>query len=183
MLLSSIRLITSLHVLQYASPDISPLSGCVNDARSFKAFLTDCLHVPGSQIMLLTNKTATRSAVLNTFQKHFTNNTNIDEGDAIVFFYAGHGSRVMAPEGWPAMDGKIETICPYDERMKDKDGDIYGIPDRTINIMFRDLAAKKGNNIVRSFTLSRLFYPAHFLWFSDCHLRLMSFGRHYTYNT
>lgn len=122
----------------------------MNDAKSFKAFITDYLHAPGSQIRLLMNESATRRNILDAFQNHLTDNAEIDEGDAIVFFYAGNGSRVRAPESWPSTDGMIETICPYDERMKDRDGKIiYGIPDRTINMMFRDLAAKKGNNIVR----------------------------------
>jgi hypothetical protein len=96
------------------------------------------------------NKGATRSAILDAFQKHFTTNTEVDEGDAIILFYAGHGSRVTVPDGWAATDGMIETLCPYDERTKDANGEeIYGIPDRTINVMLRDLAAKKGNNIVR----------------------------------
>jgi hypothetical protein len=100
------------------------------------------------------NKSATRAAIIDAFHKHLTTNTNIDEGDAILFFYAGHGTRVNAPEDWPATDGKIETLCPHDERMEDDKGDkICGIPDRTINAMLRELAAKKGDNIVRITTL------------------------------
>lgn len=122
------------------------------------AYLTQSLQVPESQIVSLTNETATRSAILDTFQKHLTNNTEIDNGDAIIFFYAGHGSRVEAPEGWPAIDGKIETICPYDERTYDQNGEmIQGISDRTINALFRGLAAKKGNNIVRKFIVMYIF--------------------------
>jgi hypothetical protein len=115
-----------------------------------KDFLTECLHVPDSQIVLLTNEHATRGAILDNFQKHFTTNPRIHKNDAIVLYYAGHGSRVPAPADWPATDGKIETLCPYDERITDENGEeIFGIPDRTINVLLRDLAAKKENNIVR----------------------------------
>jgi hypothetical protein len=104
--------------------------------------------------MLLTDKAATRIAILDTFRKHLTENNNVDAGDALIFFYAGHGSRVMTSDDWPATDGKIETICPYDER-KDENGQfIYGIPGRTMNGLFRRLAAIKGNNIVRVTALS-----------------------------
>jgi hypothetical protein len=141
-------------VAQYASPTIPCLRGSVNDAKAFKGFLTDRLHVPGVQIKLLLNKDATRSAILNTFQKHLTENPQIDEGDALIFFYAGHGSRIPAPGDWSTPDGMIETVCPYDERTKDEKGeDIHGIPDRSINAMFRELAAEKGDNIVRTITL------------------------------
>lgn len=140
-------------VAQYASPTIPYLRGSVNDAKSFKNFLTDRLHVPGAQIELLLNKDATRSAILTTFQKHLTENPEIDEGDALIFFYAGHGSHIPVPGDWSATDGMIETVCPYDERTKDEKGeDIHGIPDRSFNAMFRELAAKKGDNIVCTVT-------------------------------
>jgi hypothetical protein len=110
--------------------------------------------------MFLTNKDATRDAILTAFRQHLTTNDWIDEGDAIIFYYAGHGSRVKAPDGWPATDGMIETLCPYDNGMTDEKGEaIHGIPDRTINVMLRDLAAKKGDNIVR-LTIFCL-YPRH----------------------
>ena len=77
-------------------------------------------------------------------------NDNIDEGDAIIIYFSGYGSRVTAPIGWAATDGRIETLCPYDDGMIDENGEtIHGIPDRTINTLLRELAAIKGNNIVR----------------------------------
>lgn len=107
--------------------------------------------------MFLTNEDATRDAILGAFSTHLIENTKIEQGDAIILFYAGHGSRVKAPVGWAATDGFIETLCPHDERMKDDEGEeIYGIPDRTINLILRDLAAKKGDNIVCVFSF---FYP------------------------
>jgi hypothetical protein len=73
----------------------------------------------------------------------------IEEGDAIVIFYAGHGSRVGAPTGWMSSDDIIETLCPHDERTIHKTGEaIHGIPDRTINAILYDLSSVKGNNIV-----------------------------------
>jgi hypothetical protein len=149
------------------------LEGCVNDAKAFKAFLTERLHVPDSQIMLLMNKGAIRSAILDAIHTHLATNTKINEGDAIVLFYAGHGSRVIAPPGWLTTDGKIETICPYDERTRDKNGvEIHGIPDRTINTILRHLAAKKGDNIVCVTDLLSFHCCCLTLYLlsSDCHL-------------
>jgi hypothetical protein len=139
-----------LSASQYASPHISFLKGCVNDAKAFKTFLNERLRVPDSQIVFLMDKNATRKAILAAFRKHLTTNDNIAEGDTIILYYAGHGSRVTAPNGWAATDGRIETLCPYDDGMIDENGEaIHGIPDRTINLLLRELAAIKGNNIVR----------------------------------
>ena len=113
------------------------------------AFLRDRLQVPEDHIAFLSDESATRGNIISTFSKHLTQNEEILEGDAMIVYYAGHGSRVPAPEGWQASDGQIETICPHDEGMQTADGKVItGIPDRTVNTLLRELAAKKGNNIV-----------------------------------
>ena len=133
------------------SNEIPNLRGCVNDAQSIKAFLFDRLHVPDSQIVFLTNEFATREAIISNFRMHLIYNHEILDGDTMVVYYAGHGSRVETPTGWPSSDGMIETICPYDERTIGPKGEvIHGIPDRTINSLLHELAAVKGNNIVRN---------------------------------
>ncbi|KAJ7138040.1 hypothetical protein C8R44DRAFT_592157, partial [Mycena epipterygia] len=131
---------------EYQSNSIQNLEGCENDAQTVKTFLTH--RFPESQIVLLLNADATRDAILEKFQAHLIDNSSIEKDDTIIIYFAGHGSRVKAPESWPSIDGKIETLVPYDERMKTLDGeDIHGIPDRTINILLSRLATKKGNNI------------------------------------
>jgi hypothetical protein len=127
------------------------LEGCVNDAKSIQLFLSDRLLVPDSHILFLSNEMATREAIISNFCTHLIENPNIEQGDAIVFYYAGHGSRVQAPTGWISKDNKIETICPHDEWIKNAQGDtICGIPDRTISSLLRKLANIKGDNIVCS---------------------------------
>jgi hypothetical protein len=120
--------------------------------------------------------------ILDTFLEHLTMNTNIYEGDPIAFFYAGYGSRVIVPDGWAATDGKLETICPYDERTKDERGaEICGISDRELARFLQNLAAAKGDNIVRVIPL--LFYYCTLLLrccCSDCHLGLLLFRRYHT---
>jgi hypothetical protein len=100
-------------------------------------------------------------------------NSRIKKGDAMLFFYAGHGSRVEAPSGWLAGDGMIETICPCDERTRDPNDDfIHGIPDRTIDGLMRRLAFQKGDNIVcaLSFLLWFQLIPHPFDLAIDCHI-------------
>ena len=134
----------------YQCNAIRDLQGCKRDAESIRECLSDIFRVPSDHFLLLTNEAATRSAIITGFENHLIKNSNIERGDAIVLFYAGHGSRTVAPRGWVADDSKVETICPYDERtFDDNGGEIFGIPDRTIGGLLRRLASSKGDNIVR----------------------------------
>ncbi|KAF8815985.1 hypothetical protein BYT27DRAFT_7209205 [Phlegmacium glaucopus] len=132
---------------QYMSFEVPNLKGCINDAKSIKSFLVDNLHVPDSQIVLLTNKSATRSAIISNFKSHLINNPEIQKGDAIVIFYAGHGSRVAPPKEWMLDGAWVETICPHDERTNVDGEFIHGIPDRTVNALLHELSSVKHNNI------------------------------------
>ena len=136
---------------KYKSAEFRELFGCVNDCNNMRNYLTSRLGVPASHIKVLTNGAATRQAILSNFENHLVQNPQIKKGDAIIFYYAGHGSRIEAPSGWPTNDGKIETFCPYDERTQDSnDKYIHGIPDRTVDALTRRLAFYKGDNIVRA---------------------------------
>ncbi|KAJ7167146.1 caspase domain-containing protein [Mycena crocata] len=130
---------------------MKPLQGCVNDAEAIK----NCLHqilgpAPPSAIRCLTNSEATRSAIISAFRTHLIGNSAIQRGDAIVVFFAGHGSQVPAPDDWEAPDGSVETLCPVDQGLPDRQREhrfIPGIPDVTLNALFHILASVKGNNI------------------------------------
>ncbi|KAJ6530186.1 caspase domain-containing protein [Mycena capillaripes] len=138
---------------QYKSPSLVNLRGAVNDAHGFKDFLTQTLHVPESSIKLLTNGDATRADIIANFQTHLTKNRNIRAGgDIIIFFFAGHGSRVQAPPAFETSSGWVETMCPYDEGTTDTAGNyIHGIPDYTLHWLLQQLAATKGNNLTAVF--------------------------------
>ncbi|KAJ7912956.1 hypothetical protein B0H13DRAFT_1874396 [Mycena leptocephala] len=138
-----------------AVDDFGALRGAVNDARLFKQYLTDprdCggLQVPNSHIQYLENGNATRSAIISTLDSHFLNNPAIlDHGDTtLIFYFAGHGSRVEAPGNILAADGKIEVLCPSDERTFGPDGEyVHGIPDYVLGQLLHRIAEKKGNNM------------------------------------
>ncbi|KAJ7289161.1 caspase domain-containing protein [Mycena rebaudengoi] len=131
------------------------LEGCVNDANAFRDFLLDTrescgLEVPAGNIKILTNKNATRSAIISTFQSHFINNPKIPNNGntTMIFFFAGHGERVSAPGNLKASDGMVETICPHDNGTLDAAGQyVHGIPDYILGCLLRELAATKGKNI------------------------------------
>ncbi|KAJ7694623.1 hypothetical protein B0H17DRAFT_1057312 [Mycena rosella] len=134
----------------------SILKGAVNDAKSFQSFLTDPhrlggLQVPSSHIKCLLNEKATRSAILSALKSHFLNNQAIpDHGEtAMCLFFAGHGSRIHARDNLLPLDGKVEVICPFDERTRGSDGNyVHAIPDFVLGQFLHQLAEKKGRNII-----------------------------------
>ncbi|KAJ7148500.1 caspase domain-containing protein [Mycena crocata] len=138
-----------------ATDAFNALQGAVNDARAFERYLLDPrttrgLEVPASHIALIENRNATRTAILSTFRTHFLDNPDIpDHGEAtMILFFAGHGSRVQAPEKLMAPGGKIEAICPVDERTVDADGQyVHAIPDYVLGWLLWELSEKKGPNI------------------------------------
>ncbi|KZT03693.1 uncharacterized protein LAESUDRAFT_331738 [Laetiporus sulphureus 93-53] len=138
---------------RYRSDRIEDLAGCENDAKNIIGYLTGNLGVPPAHIKFLRNEEATREAILAAFQSHLLENPEIQNGDAIVFYYAGHGSRVESPREWLVPDGNmIETICPHDESTEDVTGNVVcGIPDRTFSALMRRLAHQKGDNITAIF--------------------------------
>ena len=115
--------------------------------------------MPPRNILSLFNESATRDNILTAFNSHLINNERIAQDDLIIVFYAGHGDSVEAP-GWDTDGRMVETVCPYDVTAFEPTArplevvntgvstPKYGIPDRTINALMRQLANKKGDNIV-----------------------------------
>jgi hypothetical protein len=116
------------------------------DALSVQGYLVDHLQVPLDNIVLLTDAKATRRAILDALQNHFIANSSILPGDAMLFYFAGHGSQCVAPDGWTTDDGMVETISPHDENDMSTPN-ICGIPDRTLSAILRKTAEARGNNI------------------------------------
>ncbi|THH28739.1 hypothetical protein EUX98_g5435 [Antrodiella citrinella] len=133
---------------KYKSGNIWDLETCVDDAHVMKRWLTHDLHVPRSQVSLLTNERATQRGIEESFMSHLVNNSTIERGDAILIYFAGHGSSIRAPRGWFEDGSKdVEVICPYDHDIKHSTGRVAGISDRSLHAMLKDLSDVKGNNI------------------------------------
>ena len=127
----------------YQDGKIPNLKGAVPDAEAIREFIVNELDVPASQMTILLNSQATRTAIIGAFQQ-LAVNPAIHRGDAILIFYAGHGSVATAPENWHTEDGKIQMLVPVDCGIKD----IHGIPDKTIGSLITKIADNKGDNIV-----------------------------------
>ena len=122
------------------------------------------MQVPEEHIVRLTNEQATRKEILARFHSHFIENPSVLKGDAMVFYFAGHGDqRELEIETFTshastdkAQTYFVETICPWDEGMQDETipgSQVFGIPDRTISALMQRLAHTKDDNIVCMFML------------------------------
>lgn len=114
------------------------------------------MHVPEDHIIRLHDAAATRKAIVSQFQSHLIRNPEIKQGDAILFYYSGHGSYVTPPSGWTIVKGagdqsddKVEVILPHDEGVTDPETGLpaYAIPDRTLAALIDSAAARHGDNI------------------------------------
>ncbi|KAG6373268.1 hypothetical protein JVT61DRAFT_6895 [Boletus reticuloceps] len=137
---------------KYKSKDYTNLTGCKNDGERFIHFLKGVLGVPSSQIVFLADEQATQKEILDQFDRFLINNADINRDDAIVFFFAGHGSRINTPTGWATESNKIEILCTHDIWTAGDEGrEVWGIFDYTIDEYLRRLAFEKGDNIVVMF--------------------------------
>jgi Caspase domain len=128
---------------EYQSPTIPNLRGCKENAQSIVDLLSYKFDVRPSHFLCLANERATRDAIMNGFQRHLIENSNIARGDAIVIYYAGHSSQTAASKG--KADSAMEiSICPHDASSL-IDGGNFG---QTIDTLVQRLADIKGDNIV-----------------------------------
>jgi len=116
------------------------LRGARADALAVDEYLRTALSVPSNRITVLLDQGASRDAIINGFMG-LRDNKEIQPGDPILIFYAGHGAEIVE-EG----TGKVQSIIS-----QDYDGiSVHPIPDRTIGSLLAQIHAAKGDNIVSS---------------------------------
>jgi hypothetical protein len=135
-----------------------PIRGCRKDVHSVRQYLTSTLNVPPSNIISLENQQATRANILLTIRSHLVDNPQIAFGDARLLYFAGHGSRALAPRAWrlSAVENDdetenriVETLLPFDESLVDAQTGrrIPGIPGRTVAAALKASARLHGDNL------------------------------------
>jgi hypothetical protein len=87
------------------------LKGPINDVKVIKDMLVSSYGFSEHDIRVLTNESATKHAIDITFHEWLVNGTS--EGDLVVFYFSGHGSRVEDFNGDEA-DSYDEVLLPYD---------------------------------------------------------------------
>ncbi|TFK44336.1 hypothetical protein BDQ12DRAFT_11332 [Crucibulum laeve] len=145
----------------YKAGAIWNLNSCVDDAQNMRRWLTEDLSVPRDQIRLLLDSDASKQRIEDTFMDHLVNNPAIERGDAIIIYFAGHGSTLPAPNDWYQGESPPTTVpvlCTYDhDTERPGQGIIAGISDRSMHAMINDLSKLKGDNI--TFILDCCFNP------------------------
>ncbi|EIM81278.1 uncharacterized protein STEHIDRAFT_162258 [Stereum hirsutum FP-91666 SS1] len=139
----------------YVSHKIANLSACVSDALRIRNWLVDDLDVPAENTCVLLNDKATKQHIENAFMTHLVSNPQIERGDAILVYFAGHGSSVPAPDGWCSGDAeRVEVLCTHDHdtipagASSVEGARISGLTDWSLHAMLRDLCSSKGDNVV-----------------------------------
>ena len=86
-----------------------PLQGCITDIQLQRELLINCFGFQAQDILLLSDRQATRQNILTAFEEHLIKQAK--PGDVVVFHYSGHGSRVRDKD---SKDGFNGTIVPID---------------------------------------------------------------------
>ncbi|KAF8639550.1 hypothetical protein AX17_001455 [Amanita inopinata Kibby_2008] len=133
----------------YKSGSVWNLHSCVDDAKRIRQWLVGDLGVPKEHVRLLLNSDATKEKVEDCLMQHLVNNADIESGDAILIYFAGHGSRLEAPADWfqGGQTGFVDILCTYDHDTKSAAGRTVGISDRSMHALLHELYEEKGDNI------------------------------------
>lgn len=89
------------------------LDGAVRDVEGIRSLLTLKFGFPAESITTLTDKAATREAILGGLEALAAAS---GPGDVVLFYYAGHGSQVRNSLATDEPDGMDESLVPADSR-------------------------------------------------------------------
>ena len=111
-------------------------------------FLQDELGVPKENIKFLVD--ASKNNIIAALKSLYSPDSRVKKNDLILIYFAGHGARCEAPEGWRpgTKDNKIEMICPVDIGCEIDGRIVTGIPDFILGSLITSIAEEKGDNIV-----------------------------------
>jgi len=114
-------LLVGINKYKEGPPAISTLQGPEHDAELMKQTLVTKFDFPAGEAFTKTllGSSATKKAITDAFESQLIENAKNnqgatrDEGAAVVFYFAGHGSQV-ADKNHDEADGYDETILAYD---------------------------------------------------------------------
>jgi hypothetical protein len=138
---------------KYLDSNFNDLSGAVFDAIAVENFLVENLSVPRANIERLHNDNASRTNIIKEIQRLATH-PRIQKNNPILIYFAGHGSQTRPPEWFTAesTDAQIQMLIPHDFDGSNKypaTAERQGILDINIACLLKEIANKKGDNIVR----------------------------------
>lgn len=121
--------------------------GCVADADDIQTFLTRDLHIIQDRIVILRNEKATHASIVQEIQK-LAANDSVAFNDPILIYYSGSCQTIQ--------DGV--ALFPYDGATNNGNWSNI-LPDTELNGLLKQLANRKGNNIVRWSVMCLFFSP------------------------
>ncbi|PID59599.1 hypothetical protein CSB45_00850 [candidate division KSB3 bacterium] len=90
---------------------ITALDGCLKDVEMMRNLLTKYFDFPAEDVKTVLNEEATFASIEAAFRSHLIEQAQ--PGDAVVFYYSGHGTRTPDGNGDEA-DQFDESLCPVD---------------------------------------------------------------------
>jgi hypothetical protein len=100
------------------------LLGAVNDANNFRDVLIERWGFRSENVRILLDHAATRAAIRSGLTEWLP--SVVKPGDQVVFFFAGHGSRIFGTD-LDKNDGFRETISPADALRRSARNDIADV--------------------------------------------------------
>lgn len=98
--------------------DVPNLSGAVNDVEEMMQLLIERHDFDARNIVTLTDKQATRKAILSALRRHLLRPASKD--DVLLFYFAGHGSQVRNSRS-DEPDRLDESLVPADSGVRVRD--------------------------------------------------------------
>lgn len=147
----------------YADPAFPELKGAARDARNMRALLTDFLGYEPAAVRMLTDRDATRAAILEGVRRWLVAGTR--PGDRALLYFAGHGYFQRDEDG-DEEDGYDEALAPHDVRLVANGNPMTienHILDDEIGALFERLRDRRAYLIVdscHSGTVTRALGPA-----------------------
>ncbi|MFC2037895.1 caspase domain-containing protein [Chloroflexota bacterium] len=132
--------------------DKAQLRGCLNDVDAIEKLLAgEQFGFPPDHVLKLTSPAgdsallATRDNILAAFRTHLAGNEAIAAGDAVVFYYSGHGSQIPDVHN-DEEDGADETLVPCDVGPdRDNADHVRDISDDELSLLLDQLAGRTQN--------------------------------------
>lgn len=135
----------------YDNALVPDLSGCIKDAQRFLNYLIQHLNedsytLHARRLFTNTNNPPTRANILASIRDHLG---QAQEDDLVLLFYAGHGSKEMAPVHFLEADGYMQTLVPSDARQPTANGQrVRNILDKEMRFLLDELWQKTQAEIV-----------------------------------